>query len=144
MKKPLGQGFASSWAAFFGSTGEDLKASFKGAVFDVVAGQVLDSPFRALWFVGGSDTNAPAFIVPSPNAPPWRPTRPWSKVASRGGFTADECPEGAGPAGSVPEGGFKIARWLVAEHSLYAGRTADRLVVARQPSLVLRGLCAER
>ena len=51
LKKPLGQGFAGGWAAFFGSTGEDLEASFKGAVFDVVAGQLLDSPFRALWFV---------------------------------------------------------------------------------------------
>jgi hypothetical protein len=140
MKKPLGQGFASSWAAFFGSSGEDLQASFKGAVFDVVAGQLLDSPFRALWFVGPSDANAPAFIVPSPNNTAVAAYEAMEKVAERGGFTASSCPEG-GPA--APEGGFKISRWVVAEHSLYVGRTADRLVVARQPPLVLRGLCAE-
>jgi hypothetical protein len=143
MKKPLGQGFASSWAAFFGSTGEDLKASFKGAVFDVVAGQLLDSPFRALWFVGGSDTNAPAFIVPSPAKSAVAAYEALDKVANRGGFTADACPEGASASLAPPEGGFKIARWLVGEQSLYAGRGAERLVVARQPSMVLRGLCAE-
>jgi hypothetical protein len=141
MQKPLGKGFASSWAAFFGSTGEDLKASFKGAVFDVVAGQILDAPFRALWFAGGADTNAPAFIVPSPTASASAAYEAMDKVASRGGFTADKCPEGA--TATPPEGGFKIARWLVAEQSLYAGRTSERLVVARQPSMVLRGLCAE-
>jgi hypothetical protein len=139
MKKPLGQGFASSWAAFFGSSGEDLQASFKGAVFDVVAGQLLDSPFRALWFVGPSDANAPAFIIPNPNATAVAAYEAMENVAARGGFTASSCPEGEG---SAPQGSFEISRWLVAEHSLYAGRTADRLVVARQPSLVLRGLCA--
>jgi hypothetical protein len=139
MKKPLGQGFASSWAAFFGSSGEDLQASFKGAVFDVVAGQLLDSPFRALWFVGASDTNAPVFIVPSPNATALAAYEAMEKVAERGGFTASSCPDSAG---KVPDGGFEISRWVVADHSLYVGRTADRLVVARQPPLVLRGLCA--
>ncbi len=144
MKKPLGQGFASSWAAFFGSTGEDLKASFKGAVFDVVAGQILDSPFRALWFVGDSDMNAPAFIVPSPANTAVAAYEAMDKVANRGGFTADKCPSGANPSAAVvPEGGFKIARWLVGEQSLYASRAADRVVVARQPAMVLRGLCAE-
>lgn len=143
MKKPLGQGFASSWAAFFGSTGEDLKASFKGAVFDVVAGQLLDSPFRALWFVGGSDSNAPAFIVPAPNGTATTAFDAMEKVASRGGFKAEKCGYGAPPSATVPEGGFQISRWLVAEQSLYAARTADRIVVARQPNLVLRGLCAE-
>ncbi|WP_224363557.1 hypothetical protein [Hyalangium versicolor] len=141
LKKPLGQGFASSWAAFFGSTGEDLKASFKGAVFDVVAGQLLDSPFRALWFVGGSDTNAPAFIIPSPSGSAVTAYESMDQVTSRGGFTAASCPEGA--TVKAPEGGFKISRWLVGEQSLYAGRASDRLVVARQPSMVLRGLCVE-
>lgn len=140
LKKPLGQGFASSWAAFFGSTGEDLKASFKGAVFDVVAGQLLDSPFRALWFVGGSDTNAPAFIIPSPSSTASAAFTSMDQVATRGGYTSEQCPEGSNV--SAPEGGFKISRWLVAEQSLYAGRTSDRIVVARQPSMVLRGLCA--
>jgi hypothetical protein len=141
MKKPLGQGFASSWAAFLGSTGEDLGASFKGAVFDVVVGRILDAPFRALWFSGGSDTNAPAFIVPNPSGSAVTAYEAMDQVASRGGFTASACPEGASV--SPPEGGFQIARWLVAEQSLYAARTSDRLVVARQPSMVLRGLCAE-
>ncbi|HYI02907.1 hypothetical protein [Hyalangium sp.] len=143
LRKPLGQGFASSWAAFFGSTGEDLKASFKGAVFDVVAGQILDSPFRALWFAGGSDTNAPTFIVPTPSGSAVAAYEAMEKVASRGGFTADKCPSGASASITPPEGGFKIVRWLVAEQSLYAARTTDRLVVARQPSMVLRGLCTE-
>ncbi len=138
MKKPLGQGFASSWAAFFGSSGEDLQASFKGAVFDVVAGQLLDSPFRALWFVGPSDANAPVFIVPRPNSTAVAAYEAMEKVAVRGGFTSTTCP---GSGGKVPAEGLKISRWVVADQSLYVGRTEDRLVVARQPPLVLRGLC---
>ena len=141
LKKPLGQGFASSWAAFFGSSGEDLQASFKGAVFEVVAGQLLDSPFRALWFVGPSDANAPVFIIPRPNSTAVAAYEAMEKVAERGGFTAASCPGTSSVA--VPQGGFKIARWVVADHSLYVGRAGDRLVVARQPPLVLRGLCAE-
>ncbi|MDY7225954.1 hypothetical protein [Hyalangium rubrum] len=143
MKKPLGQGFASSWAAFFGSTGEDLGASFKGAVFDVVAGQLLDSPFRALWFVGPSDTNAPALIIPSPSSTTTAAYEAMEKVAERGDFKASNCPSGASPSVTAPQEGFRVSRWLVAEQSLYVGRTADRMVVARQPEMVLRGLCVE-
>ncbi|MFL5346153.1 MAG: hypothetical protein ACJ8AT_15295 [Hyalangium sp.] len=141
LKKPLGQGFTSTWAAFLGSKGEDLKASFKGAVFDVVAGQLLDAPFRALWFAGGGDTNAPAFIVPNPTSSAVAAYESMDKVASRGSFTAEKCPEGA--TVTPPQGGFQIVRWLVAEQALFAGRTEDRMVVGRQPSLVLRGLCTE-
>ncbi len=140
--KPLGQGFASSWAAFFGSTGEDLKASFKGAVFDVVAGQLLDAPFRALWFVGAGNSKAPVFIVPKPSGAASAAFTAMEQVGRRGGFTANACPSGASSAVSVPQGGFTISRWLIAEQSLYAAHTEDRLVVARQPELVLRGLCA--
>jgi hypothetical protein len=143
MKRPLGLGFASSWAAFLGSTGEDLQASFKGAVFDVVAGQLLDSPFRALWFAGGGDSNAPTFIVPSPSRKAVAAYEAMDQVAQHGGFTASRCPYGASNAITPPAGGFKIARWLVAEHAMYAARASDRLVVARQPALVLRGLCTE-
>ncbi|SEU28121.1 hypothetical protein [Stigmatella erecta] len=142
MKKPLGQGFASSWAAFFGTSGEDLKASFKEGVFDVVAGRLLDVPFRMQWFVGPEDATAPAFIVPKAPAGATAAFEAMEQVARRGGYTAKECPSGAEPSVSMPEGGFVISRWLVAEQSLYAGRVGDRLVLARQPAMVLRGLCA--
>lgn len=141
LKKPLGLGFASNWAAFLGSKGEDLKASFKGAVFDEVAGQLLDTPFRALWFSGGGDSNAPALIVPNPAASAIAAYESMQQVSGRGTFTAEKCPEGA--TVTPPEGGFQIARWLVAEQALFAGRTEDRLVLGRQPSVVLRGLCAD-
>jgi hypothetical protein len=144
MKKPLGQGFASSWAAFLGSTGEDLQASFKGAVFDVVAGQLLDSPFRALWFVnGGGDANAPTFIIHSPSGKAVAAYEAMDNAARHGGFTADRCPYGGSTKITPPTGGFKITRWLVAEHALYVARGEDRIVVARQPGLVMRGLCAD-
>ncbi|ADO75561.1 hypothetical protein [Stigmatella aurantiaca] len=143
MKKPLGQGFASSWAAFFGTTGADLKASFREEVFDLVAGKLLDVPFRVQWFVGPEDSTAPAFIVPGAPAGAVGAFEAMEQVAHRGGFTAGACPAGASSAIKVPEGGFQISRWLVAEQSLYAGRSGDRLVLARQPAMVLRGLCAE-
>lgn len=136
--KPLGQGFVSGWAAFLGSTGDDLKASFKGAVLDVVAGQLLDAPFRTVWFSGDTQAGTPAFIVPKANAKSKAAWDALDAVAKRGEMTADRCP---GSALKAPDGDFHLSRWLVAEQLLWAARTEDRLVLARHPVVVLQGLC---
>ncbi|MCY1046542.1 hypothetical protein OV208_34880 [Corallococcus sp. bb12-1] len=136
--KPLGQGFVSGWAAFMGSTGDDLKASFKGAVLDVVAGQLLDAPFRTVWFSGDTRAGTPAFIVPKANKKSRAGWEALDAVAKRGEMTAASCPDSTV---KVPEGGFHLSRWLVAEQQLWAARTEDRLVLARHPVVVLQGLC---
>lgn len=136
--QPLGQGFVSGWAAFLGSTGTDLKASFKGAVLDVVAGPLLDTPFRTVWFSGDARAGTPALVVPKPNKASRAAWEALDAVARRGGMTADSCPAQTQKA---PEGGFQLSRWLVAEQTVWAGRTEDRLVLARHPVVVLQGLC---
>ncbi|RKG88296.1 hypothetical protein D7V88_14575 [Corallococcus terminator] len=136
--KPLGQGFVSGWAAFMGSTGDDLKASFKGAVLDVVAGQLLDAPFRTVWFSGDTQAGTPAFIVPEADKKSKAGWDALDAVAKRGEMTADRCPDSTV---KVPEGGFHLSRWLVAEQQLWAARTEDRVVLARHPVVVLQGLC---
>ncbi|WP_199728824.1 hypothetical protein [Corallococcus sp. CA053C] len=136
--KPLGQGFVSGWAAFLGSTGTDLKASFKGAVLDVVAGQLLDTPFRTVWFSGATRAGTPALIVPKAGKTAQAAWDALDAVAKRGEMTADSCP---GSTEKAPEGGFHLSRWLVAEQSMWAARTADRVVLARHPVVVLQGLC---
>lgn len=140
LQKPLGQGFVGSWAAFFGSTGEDLQAGFKGAVLDLVAGQLLDAPFRTVWFAGDARSSTPAFIVPKPGSGATSAYEALDGVATRGTMTAAACPGGVG---TVPSGGFEMKRWLVAEQALWAGRTEDRLVLSRHPAAVLQGLCTE-
>lgn len=132
--KPLGQGFVGGWAAFFGSTGEDLKAEFKGAVLDVVANQLLDAPFRVVWFAGDARASTPAFIVPKPGGATTSAFDALDKVANRGGMNAASCPGGAA-------GTYEMKRWLVAEQTLWAARTEDRMVLARHPVAVLEGLC---
>jgi hypothetical protein len=134
--KPLGQGFVGGWAAFLGSTGEDLKGQFKGAVLDLVANQLLDAPFRVVWFAGDARASTPAFVVPKPGRASTSAFDALDGVANRGGMTASSCPGGAA-------GTYEMKRWLVAEQTLWAGRTEDRLVLARHPVAVLHGLCAE-
>ncbi|RKH68169.1 hypothetical protein D7X96_17920 [Corallococcus interemptor] len=139
-EKPLGQGFASGWAAFLGSTGTDLKASFKGAVLDVVVGQLLDTPFRTVWFTGDARVGTPALLVPKANKTSQAAWDALDSVAKRGGMVADGCPSGMGE--KVPDGGFQLSRWLVAEQTVWAARTADRLVLSRHPVVVLQALCS--
>ncbi|WP_223757815.1 hypothetical protein [Myxococcus sp. RHSTA-1-4] len=133
--KPLGQGFVGGWAAFFGSTGEDLKGQFKGAVLDLVANQLLDAPFRMVWFAGDARASTPAFIIPAPGTASTSAFEALDGVANRGGMSASSCPGGAA-------GTYEMKRWLVAEQTLWAARTEDRMVLARHPVAVLHGLCA--
>ncbi|WP_211194370.1 hypothetical protein [Pyxidicoccus fallax] len=134
--KPLGQGFVGGWAAFLGSTGEDLKAQFKGAVLDLVANQLLDAPFRMVWFAGDARASTPAVIIPKPGTASTSAFEALDGVANRGGMTASSCPGGTA-------GTYEMKRWLVAEQTLWAARMEDRLVLARHPVAVLHGLCAE-
>ncbi|MBJ6760242.1 hypothetical protein JGU66_05670 [Myxococcaceae bacterium JPH2] len=138
LSQPVGKGFIGGWAAFFGTTGEDLKADFKGAVLDVVAGRLLDVPFRAVWFSGDARAGTPAFILPRPDSASASAWQALDKVARRSEMTAEGCPGGEGQA---PAGGFHLSRWLVAEQTLWAARSEDRLVLARHPVVVLQGLC---
>ncbi|MFP2930683.1 hypothetical protein ACLESO_36885 [Pyxidicoccus sp. 3LG] len=140
LAKPLGQGFVGGWAAFFGSTGEDLKGEFQGAVLDLVAGRLLNAPFRTVWFAGDARASTPAFILPRPMATATSAYEAMDSVASRGVMTAASCPGGSG---TVPANGFEMKRWLVAEQTLWAARTEDRLVLARHPVAVLQGLCTD-
>ncbi|NNB91224.1 hypothetical protein [Corallococcus exiguus] len=137
-EKPLGQGFASGWAAFLGSTGTDLNASFKGAVLDVVVGQLLDTPFRTVWFSGDARVGTPALIVPKANKTSQAAWDALDSVAKRGEMVADRCPFGMEKA---PDGGFHLSRWLVAEQTVWAARAKDRLVLSRHPVVVLQALC---
>jgi hypothetical protein len=138
LQKPLGKGFVGGWAAFLGTRGEDLGASFKGAVFDVMAGKFLAAPFRVVWFSGESRSGTPAIIIPEPGDAATAAFESMRAVALRNELVAESCP---GDQGEVPEGGFKLERWLVAEQALWAGRTEEVLVFGRHPAVVLQGLC---
>jgi hypothetical protein len=138
LQKPLGKGFVGGWAAFLGTRGEDLGTSFKGAVYDVMAGQLLAAPFRVVWFSGEHRAGTPAIIVAEPGNAAEAAFQSLSGTVLRNVMTADACPGGQG---EVPNEGFKLERWLVAEQALWAGRTEDRLVFARHPAVVLQGLC---
>jgi hypothetical protein len=140
LDQPLSQGFAGGWSAFLGSTGADLKASFKGAVADVVVGQLLDAPFRVVWFSGGASVGTPAVIVPKAGKTSLSAWDAMDAVAKRGAMVAAHCP---GTWKKAPEGGFTLSRWLVAEQTVWAARAPDRLVLARHPLVVLQALCTE-
>lgn len=140
LDKPLGQGFAGGWRAFFGSSGEDLNAAFKGAMLDVVTQQLLDTPFRLAWLSGQGRVGTPAVILPKASPATLAAFEALEKSVRRGEAVAQVCPGGEV---QVPEGGLKVGRWLVAEQALWAGRMGNRLVLARHPLVVIQGLCLE-
>ncbi len=147
LKQPLGQGFLGGWGPFLGSRGEDLKGSFKGAVLDLVAGQLLTDPFRVAWLSTQGGPGLPVVLVENAGASATSAFRALEAVARRGGFTAKQCPgapepvEGAAAPAPAPEE-IEISRWLLAEHSVFAGLRGGRMVLGRQPKAVLQGLCA--
>ncbi|WP_342378311.1 hypothetical protein NVS55_02990 [Myxococcus stipitatus] len=140
LSQPLGKGFVGGWAAFLGSTGEDLKGGFNGAVLDLLVGKLGNAPFRVMWFAGDARASTPAFIVPEAKESMLTAFNVLDAVARRGTLVAKTCPGGS-PT-SVAEG-FEVKRWLVAEQTLWAGKSADRVVLARHPVAVLQGLCME-
>ncbi|WNG48002.1 hypothetical protein F0U60_30560 [Archangium minus] len=138
LQKPLGKGFVGGWAAFLDTRAEDLGAQFKGAVFDVMAGQFLAAPFRVVWFSGDNRAGTPAIIVPEPGNAAMAAFDSMNGVVRRNEMVAQSCPGGEG---EVPSEGFKLERWLVAEQALWAARTDERIVFGRHPLVVLQGLC---
>lgn len=140
LKHPLGMGFAGPWAAFLGSKGEDLKASFSGTVLSVFAEQLLASPFQVVWFSGEGRAGPPVLIVRDPPSGAQATFAALDKVARRGVLTAARCP---GESGGDSDEQHEVARWLLAEHAVYAASAPGRLVLGRHPLGVLQGLCAE-
>jgi hypothetical protein len=138
LRKPLGQGFVGGWAAMLGTRSEELGLGFKGALFDLLAGQLLSAPFRVVWFSGDTRTGTPAILVPEPGNSVMAAFDGMNGAVRRDVLTADTCPGGQG---EVPSKGFTLARWLVAEQSLWAARTDDRMVFGRTAAVVLQGLC---
>ena len=142
LQKPLGQGFVGGWAAFLGSTGEDLGTkALQGKVFDSVAGQMLGAPFRVVWFSLENPAGTPAIVVPAPTDAGKAAYEALGKVARRNSMKAAQCP--GGNAEGVPEGGFEVSRWLIAEQALWTARRGERMVFARHPAVVLEALCAD-
>jgi len=137
LKEPLGRGFVGPWAAFLGSRGEDLKANFTGPVFGLFVDHLLGNPFRVVWFE--NNAGGPALVVPSPGSGPRAAFTAMNQAAARGGYTAQSCPGGA----AAPGGTIEVTRWLLAEHAVYAALSGDRLALARDPTSVLQGVCAE-
>ncbi len=142
LQKPFGQGFVGGWAAFLGSTGEDLGTNtLQGKVFDSVAGQMLGAPFRVVWFSLENPAGTPAIVVPAPTDAGKAAYEALGKVARRNSMKAQTCPSGSNT--TAPEGGFEISRWLIAEQALWTARGGERMVFARHPAVVLEALCAD-
>lgn len=147
-KQPLGRGFLGAWAGFLGTKGEDLKATFSGAVADLLSSEMLSAPFRVVWFGGKGATGAPAIIVPFAGDGARTAYAALDTAARRGTYTAPGCPgtlpdkvpEGAAPS---PASGLTIARWVVADHAVYAAMQDRMIVLGQAPQPVLQGLCVK-
>jgi hypothetical protein len=135
---PLGQGFASSWAAFLGTRGEDLSGAFEGMVVDVVASKLLADPFRVIFYGGPGATGAPAVLVPRPSAGARSAFDLLERVAGNGSLSAPRCPGAEADAASP----IVVSRWLLADHPVFAGSRDGRIALAKNPVAVVQALCA--
>jgi hypothetical protein len=141
---PLGQGFAGSWSAFLGTKGEDLSAGFQGAVARLAAEKLLADPFRVVLYGGPGATGAPAILVPAPGAAARGAYAALDAVARRGTFEVPRCP-GTGEPETAPAPGqepLAVARWLLADHAVYAAERAGAFALSRHPVAALHALCA--
>jgi len=141
--EPLGQGLAAGWSGFLGTKGSDLAGAFDGAVLDLVADQLLTDPFRLVFFAGPAATGAPALVVPAPGRRAVAAFELLEAAARNGSFEAPRCP-GPEPAEQKAPAPPPIvaSRWILAEHSVYAGQRDGRLALGRSPTAVIQALCA--
>ncbi len=136
---PLGQGFASSWAAFLGTRGTDLAGAFEGTVLDVVAGKLLAEPFRVVFLSGEAATGTPAVVIPRPSGTARGAYDLLERASRSGRYDAARCP---GAAQDLPER-LEVSRWLIADHAVFAARRDGRMALAKNPLTVVQALCAE-
>lgn len=141
---PLGQGFAGSWSAFLGSKGEELSARFKGAVARLATEELLADPFRVVLYGGPGATGAPVILVPAPGPAARGAFAALDAVARKGTFEVPRCP-GTGEQETAPGSGgapLAVARWLLAEHAVYAAERAGAFALSRDPIAALHALCS--
>lgn len=151
LKQPLGEGFVGAWAGFLGTRGEDVAAGFKGQVLDYVASELLDAPFRIVWFGGSASTSTPVVLVPALPARAQAAFLQLTLVAGHGVQLAERCPQdplparadGGAPVAAAPVRKVEIQRWVLANQAVYASMGDGRLVLARTPKAVLQGRCLQ-
>ncbi len=142
MKEPLGQGFMAAWSGFFGTRGKDIGGGFEGTVFSLAVNQVLDGPYKLVWFGGEGVQGAPVLVAPQPSAKAVTAFDALVKVAGSGGFTLSGC---AGEATQWASGrpSETIQRVVLADKTLYGVHTGDRLVLSTNPQAVQNSMCDE-
>jgi hypothetical protein len=137
---PLGRGFTAGWAGFLSTRGGDLAGAFEGTVLDVVLSRLLADPFRLVFYAGPDATGAPALVVSRPS-PAAREAFDLLDATTRNGtYEAASCPGVKAAEGAPPA--LAVARWLVAEHAVFAGERDGRLAFAKNATAVIQALCA--
>jgi hypothetical protein len=136
---PLGQGFASSWAAFLGTRGTDLAGAFEGTVMDLLAEKLLAEPFRVVFLSGAAATGTPAVLIPRPSGAARGAFDLLERASRSGRYDAARCP---GATQDLPEK-LEVSRWLIADHAMFAARRDGRMALAKNPVTVVQALCAE-
>ncbi len=134
MAMPLGRGFLGSWGAFLGTRGEDISASFRGLIAELVLGPLFAQPFRIAWYTAQGTSQSAVLIVPSPGERLRLAYGAIDQVARKDAVIA-KCP------GDTGGPGFLIGRWTLAEHVLFSVLKDDRLLVARHPAAVTQAYC---
>lgn len=139
---PLGRGFLGSWAGFLGTRGSDVGGVFAGTLLEFMLDRVLASPFRAVWFGGSGAPRSPAVLVPDAGSGAKAAFEVIDRVARRGTVNAQGCRRLDAEGVELPVEPLVVARWLLADHAVFAAVKGPALVFSRDVGAVVQAACA--
>lgn len=136
---PLGRGFLGSWAGFLGTRGTDIGGVFAGTLLEFMLDRVLSTPFRVVWFGGSDAPSSPVIVVPQAGGTAKAAFEAIDKIARRGTVNAAGCRTTNEP-GDEPVS-VDVARWLVADHPVFAAVSGAQLFFSRDVAAVVQASC---
>lgn len=142
LSAPLGRGFLGSWAGFLGTRGSDVGGVFAGTLFEFMLERVLSTPFRAVWFGGNAAPRSPAVVVPDAGGGAKAAFEAIDRVARRGTVHAQGCRRVGAEGVELPAEPLVVARWLLADHAVFAAVKDASLYFSRDVGAVVQAACA--
>lgn len=139
LKAPLGRGFLGSWAGFLGTRGTDIGGVFAGTMLEFMLDRVLSTPFRVVWFGGNGAPSSPVIVVPEAGGTAKAAFEAIDKIARRGTVSAAGC-RVTDESDEMPTP-VNVARWLVADHPVFAAVSGSQLFFSRDVSAVVQASC---
>lgn len=140
LEEPLGRGFLGGWGPFLGTRGSDVGEAFTGTVLDFLLDRILATPFEVVWYGGQNAPGSPVVVVPGAGGSAKAAFEVLDRIGRQGTVTSEGC-HAPGEASADAVEPFVIARWLIAEHPLFAAVKEGDIFFSRDVNGVVQASC---